>query len=131
MFKIIVFDLDQTLINETICQDTEEVLKKLKNAGYKLAIASYNKYAEWFCDRYNITNYFDIICAEIQKNKIKHFQKIINFYKLNNINFVDSDIIFFDDYQPNFITIQQKFNIKCHIVDKKTGIKIEDINWLL
>ena len=56
--EVIIFDLDKTLINETICKETETVLQKLKEQQYSLAIASYNAYAKWFCDRYNISKYF-------------------------------------------------------------------------
>jgi len=123
---VIIFDLDQTLINETICKDTLQVLQELKNHQYSLAIASYNKYAKWFCDRYDITKYFDMIEAKFDSTKIHHLKNIMEFYKVPS-----SKIAFFDDRQRNCNIAQNKLHIKSYKVNKHYGIRLNDIQWLL
>ena len=126
-YKIVVFDLDQTLVNETLCHDTENVLKILKKSGYHLSIASFNKHATWFCDRYNISQYFDLICCDVMRTKVNHINKILNYYNTNNIKCTEKEIVFFDDKKKNFVHL----GAKCCLVNKRTGIKLDDVSWLL
>jgi predicted phosphatase len=125
--KIIVFDLDQTLLsNGTIGNETEFILELLKQQQYSLAIASYNRYAKWFCDRYDISKYFDIICAEQTETKIPHMKTIMNFYHA-----LPSEMVFFDDKHKNCKTIQTELNIQTYKVDKCCGIRLCDVQCLL
>lgn len=128
--KLVIFDLDKTLINETLCDETEKVLQQLKEKKYMMAIASYNKYAKWFCDRYDISKFFDVICAKRDLNKASHIQSIINFYFTCGIKIQPYEIMFFDDKHSNCNFIQQ-FGIISHLVDKKHGIRLSDIKLLI
>lgn len=125
--EVIIFDLDKTLINETICKETETVLQKLKERQYSLAVASYNAYAKWFCDRYNISKYFDIICANPAETKISHIKSIMQFYNITDT----SKMVFFDDKYSNCHIIQSELQIPSIKVDKQCGIRLCDIMWLL
>ena len=124
--KVIIFDLDQTLINETICKETEDVLQKLHQQQYNMAIASYNSCAKWFCDRYDISQYFGIIQSKPGPNKIDHIKNIMHHYQIS-----PSEIVFFDDKSKNCTVIQQQLNITSFQVDKRCGIRLCDIKWLL
>jgi phosphoglycolate phosphatase-like HAD superfamily hydrolase len=124
--KVVIFDLDQTLINETICKETENVLQKLKENQYKMAIATYNSRAKWFCDRYGITQYFGVIQANPASNKIMHIKNIMNHYSV-----IPSEIVFFDDKIRNCQIIQKNLNISSFKVDKRCGIRMCDVEWLL
>jgi predicted phosphatase len=124
--KVIIFDLDQTLINETICKETENVLQKLHEQQYNMAIASYNLCAKWFCDRYDISQYFGIIHTGPGPTKISHIKNIMHHYHV-----IPSEIVFFDDKRKNCNIIQQNLNITSIQVDKHCGIRLCDITWLL
>jgi magnesium-dependent phosphatase-1 len=129
--KFIVFDFDQTLFNETLCPDVEEILKLLKTNGYYLSIASFNRCVDWFCDRYSIKEYFDIICGEMHDTKINHFKKITDFYKQKCLMYDNAEILFFDDCIDNFYNIKNDFNVKYYKVNEETGITLSDVQWLL
>ena len=75
--KLAIFDMDQTLVDETLYRGVEEILEHLKKNNYRMAIASYNPYARWLCERYSITHYFDIICGYYDpKGKTTHIDEI-------------------------------------------------------
>lgn len=121
-YKLVIFDCDQTLISETIFDDVFEILKQFQNSHINMAVASYNPYAKWLCDRYDITKYFDIICGYASNGKMKHIDEIKLYYRNRGINFNDSEIIFFDDDIKNFDAIKKLTNIKCIPVNPHKGI---------
>lgn len=93
-----------------------------------MAIASYNPYARWLCDRYNITKYFDIICGYDSDGKMKHMTEIKLYYQERGIDLDDQVIIFFDDDIENFDDIEKLTKIKCIQVNPNKGITKDMIN---
>lgn len=130
-FNLAIFDIDGTIIDETIFDDIFEILEKLKNNDVKMSIASYNPYAKFFCNRYDIEKYFDIICGYYTDCKIIHINEIKNFYKDKGIIFDDKEIIFFDDNITNINDISLQTNIKCVLVNSKIGVTKDMINLVL
>ena len=131
VYKSVIFDLDQTLRGETLFTDAEFVIKELAKNKINMAIASFNKYADWFCNRYDITKYFDIICGyHCNEGKVKHINEIKSFYKNKGISFNDDEIIFFDDDISNIKDIQKNTSITCIDVNPDTGIS-KDVIYLI
>jgi len=129
-YKIIVFDLDQTLIDGTIYKDVIDILDRLKKSGYLLSIASFNRCARILCDRYDITKYFDIICGYSDFDKISHFNTIVQYYKFRQVDFKHEEIIFFDDQYMNFVLLKPVFNVKCYLINPDVGLTLKDVEWL-
>lgn len=131
--KLAIFDMDQILFDETLYKGVENILEKLKQNNYKMAIASYNPYAEWLCDRYSITPYFDIICGHPPTSdlgKLVHIDEIFQYYKKNKISVSEQDTVFYDDNKQNIQEVGQNTKINCvHI--KEGGIKMIHIMKLL
>lgn len=121
--KVVIFDLDQTLINETICQETEIVLQTLKKHQISMSVASFNVHAKWFCDRYDISKYFDVITANFASDKISHITSIMNFYNITN----PLEIVFFDDKQKNCEIVQKILQIPSFKVNRHHGIRLCDV----
>lgn len=130
-YNLAIFDLDGTIFYETIFDDVIEILKQLYDNNIKMAIASYNPYAEFFCNRYDITKYFDIICGYTKENKMNHINEIKNHYKKGGIEFNDKEIIFFDDDATNINDIKKNTGIRCISVNSDIGITKEMIQLLL
>lgn len=112
--KLIIFDMDKTLFDETLYEDIPKILENLHKKRYRMAIASYNPFAKWLCDRYSITKYFDIICGYYShKGKMTHMREIFNFYKKRGYNVNPENTIFYDDDPNNINDIQNKTKITC------------------
>jgi predicted phosphatase len=124
-FKLAIFDFDNTIFYETINETIFEVIQEFQKKNIKLAIASYNPYVKWYCNRYNITKHFDIILGyHNPKNsgKNKHINEIRNYYMLRGLIFHDSEIIFFDDDIHNITDVRKQTNISCIHINPDTGI---------
>jgi hypothetical protein len=121
-YSLAIFDLDGTIFYETIFDDVFEILHQFKLNNIKMAIASYNPYAEFFCNRYDITKYFDIICGYTKNNKISHINEIKSYYKNKGTIFTDNEIIFFDDDMNNINDIKNNTNITCIPINPEKGI---------
>lgn len=123
-FKLVIFDLDQTLRGETLFDDAEYVIKELAKNDMRMAVASFNKYADWLCGRYGIDKHFDIICGYYdERGKITHINQIKEHYKSRNININDTDIIFFDDDEHNINNVRNNSDITCVKVDPSIGLQ--------
>lgn len=121
-YKLAVFDMDGTMFYETIFDDVFDIVKNFKRLNINMAVASYNPCAKWLCDRYDITQYFDIICGYDGDGKMKHMNEIQLHYHKKGINFDENEIIFFDDDIENFNDIQKLTKIRCVPVNPKRGI---------
>jgi hydroxymethylpyrimidine pyrophosphatase-like HAD family hydrolase len=123
--KLAIFDFDNTIFYETINETVFEVIQEFKKKKIKLAIASYNPYVKWFCDRYDITMYFDIILGYYNSEKSgknKHINEIRNYYIEYGLIFRDNEIIFFDDDIHNITDVKKQTNIICIHINPNTGI---------
>jgi magnesium-dependent phosphatase-1 len=117
MCQLAIFDMDQTLVDETLYHDVEDVLEHLKKNNIKMAIASYNPYAQWLCERYSITHNFDIICGyHNSKGKMMHIEEIKKYYFKKNKTIPEIEILFFDDDPNNINEIKKHTKIKCVLV---------------
>ena len=128
-YKLAIFDMDQTLFHETIYPNVKSILRTLKNANVRMAIASFNEHAKWLCDRYDISKYFDIIeegyCSGTQDvpGKMNHINNIKKYYTNTDQSMMESDMIFFDDDPQNILDIKENTFITCVKVDPSIGIK--------
>jgi hydroxymethylpyrimidine pyrophosphatase-like HAD family hydrolase len=125
--KLAIFDFDNTIFYETINKDIFEVISVYQKKNIKLAIASYNPYVKWFCNRYGITKHFDIILGyHNEKNgKNEHIKEIRNYYAECGLIFHDNEIIFFDDDTNNIDNVKKETNIICIPVNPNTGITLD------
>jgi predicted phosphatase len=130
-YNLVIFDLDGTIVYETIFDDVFEILHQFKLNNVKMAIASYNPYAEFFCNRYDITKYFDIICGYTKNDKIQHINEIKSHYKNKGTIFTDNEIIFFDDDIKNINDIKKNTNITCVKINTEKGITKDMINLVI
>jgi len=130
-FNLAIFDLDGTIFYETIFDDVFEILEKLKNSNVKMAIASYNPHAKFFCNRYDIEKYFDIICGYYTDCKISHINEIKSYYKNKGRIFDDKEIIFFDDDNTNISDISIQTKIKCISINPDIGVTKDIINLVI
>jgi predicted phosphatase len=121
-YKLVIFDMDQTLIDETLYLDAEYIIKHFNKFNINMSIASFNKHAQWFCDRYDISKYFDIICGYYNTGKLNHIKKIKEFYNANGYEIYDRDIIFFDDDIINISEVRNNSSITCVKINPKIGI---------
>jgi HAD superfamily phosphatase (TIGR01681 family) len=124
--KLAIFDFDNTIFHETINENIFEVIEEYKKKNIKLAIASYNPYVRWFCDRYEITKHFDIILGyHCNNGKNGHIKKILSYYKEHRLIFSDNEIIFFDDDITNIADVKKETNITCIHINPATGITLD------
>ena len=125
--KLVIFDLDQTLIDETLYSEAENIILKLSKQNINMSVASFNKHATWFCKRYSIDKYFDIICGYKSASKMEHITEIKRFYDSKGLFYLDKNIIFFDDDADNIKEVRTKSGIACVKVNPDTGLKKNDI----
>jgi phosphoglycolate phosphatase-like HAD superfamily hydrolase len=130
-YKLVIFDCDQTLVDQSIYKDVQDVVEKLSKLKIKMAIASYNPYAKWFCDRYDITKYFDIICGYNSVNKMKHMTEIKTHYEKKGFDIAEDEMIFFDDDINNFISIEKLTRIKCCYINPDNGVTNDIMNLII
>lgn len=131
--ELIIFDFDKTLRGETIFPQTYDILEYLIENNYKVSIASYNKYSDWFCIRYDIHKYVDFIEGYWANDKIKHINNIIKYYSTKyQLHYQEKNILFVDDTELNLYQVQKLMtNITCLKVDPDTGVQLSDIKRLL
>lgn len=124
--KVIIFDLDFTLIDEEFkpFPEVKSIIEKLSKK-YKLAIASYNSKAKYILERNDLLKYFDIIVSFIHFTKSIHFSTIRKHF---NIDY--SEISFFDDDNKN-IELAKSLGISSYLVNYQTGVRLEDIEKLI
>ena len=130
MVKLVIFDFDQTLFNETLNKDVPKIINLLQQNNIKMSIASYNPYVMWFCKRYDIDKYFDFIYGYRSFSKISHVNKIKMDYLEKNIYFSNKDILFIDDDAKNVHDISMLRGIES-IKVPKSGIAFSCLSSIL
>jgi HAD superfamily phosphatase (TIGR01681 family) len=150
--ELIIFDMDETLIDWTNAQlfpYIDVYLKALKEAGYKLAIASYNSLTEECLDEFHIKQYFDIIehqdlsrswfKQQLSAEKEGIYENVIwqgnvtesdNKEKmllniLTELNIPAEKTLFFDD-QKRFVAMAKSLGIKGYNVNN-SGLTLEKL----
>lgn len=118
MPKLYIFDLDATLWDgKKLYPDVDKILKKLKEEGHYIYIASYNLYAPKILKKLKIVKYFDGGPHGIGATKygmIKEIKEVLN----NKKRCYDS-IEFYDDLHDNIYEVSTKDSTirAVHIVD--------------
>jgi HAD superfamily phosphatase (TIGR01681 family) len=151
---LIIFDLDGTLINweeHNVFVGVHYILQSLKDAGYKLAIASYNQETKQCLLDLDINDYFDYVEYDKSSYLLLHEQlKAEKTFDLNLLwqrteNMDDkrtmleniltasktsaNKALFFDD-QKRFINTAEELGIKGHLVGKD-GVTVDLVNLAL
>lgn len=130
MQKVVVFDLDDTLIHEgfsesepRLCAETPKVLEYLLQKGHKLSIASHNHRALKILETIHLHDHFAVVCGYVPKcvTKNPHIEEILTALKAQK-----DSIVLFDDLQSN-ITAAKQYGVSAHLVNWKTGITFKDV----
>lgn len=116
--NLIVFDLDDTLIctrTKLFLYDVENLLIRLKNDGFKIALASYNPYADDVLKTKRLYHYFDFVEYEdwrfqdeldMKENMLRTILKKSN---------VEAQNILFIDDQIRFVEKAKMLGLKTHV----------------
>lgn len=107
--KIIIFDLDDTLINSKIKvpRQTYHMLNKLKKMNCIIGIISYNCLAKFVVNKvglYKYTNY--IYNGDLDRNKL--FERCIFNITLNE-NIKNYEVYYIDDRLDNLQIVKENF----------------------
>lgn len=126
MSRLFIFDLDDTLIHEGIpdfvlCEDTLEILQKIKLQGDIVALATHNQDAERIIGRLDIAKYISHVDSVYDAScKVTNIRRIIARYPDAR------DPIFYDDLSENVEAVQRRIGIRARKVSWRTGITIHD-----
>ena len=131
MNTIIIFDLDDTLVNckMKIPRQTYHMLNKFKKLNYFIGIISYNWMVQLVVNETNLYKYTSHIFCENTNRDIlfeKCINQIINDYQLVNIN----KIYYIDDRLDNLETVKKK-NINVIIYHCYDMYKLYQFKYLL
>lgn len=108
--ELIIFDLDQTLVDwfggePHLFPDVPNILESLSIYGYKIALASYNRWAEHYLEKFGLIHYFDIIAIDIQNTFDKlDYKKDLLEKILKHFNISPEKALFYDDQKKNIVT---------------------------
>lgn len=127
-YKLIIFDLDDTLISvntNKLYNDVEYILNYLKDNRYKIALASYNSYAHEKLRSKNIYEYFDIVKCEDWRIKYDKKDRMLN--EIVDLIDVDAKEVLFVDDNNEIVEWAKCKNFNVCKVDPKKGINIIEI----
>lgn len=128
MNKIIIFDLDFTLVNckMKIPRQTYHMLNKFKKLNYFIGIITYNCMVELVAKETNLYKYSNHIFYKNTDRDIlfnKCVEKILYDYQLNNVN----KIYYIDDSIDNLHIVKEKYNnvitYHCYDINKLYKLK--------
>mgnify|MGYP001021963569 CR=1 FL=1 len=120
--KCVMWDLDGTLFEETLLDDAETILSCLKSLGINQSLLTLNPYAQFYCQRYGLNQYFDKICSgPVDDHKLAYTKEILDFYRSIGILLKEEECLFIDDDPENIKTISNQTKIKC--LQVSSGIK--------
>ena len=111
MVKIIIFDLDDTLVNSKmkIPRQTYHMLNKFKKLGYIIGIITYNCLVNLVaneCNLYKYTSY--LFYGDLDRNAL--FKKCINKILLENPSSSNFPIYYIDDCYNNLKIVQKYYD---------------------
>ena len=109
--KLVVFDLDNTLINEgfsdtepILCDDTLKILEYLKSKPVKIVLATHNYSVSYIIDKLGIDNYFDLVLAyHDYTNKASHLWNTVTKFDVQS-----HEIVFYDDLAENIRAVRMQ-----------------------
>jgi putative hydrolase of the HAD superfamily len=108
--QLIIFDLDQTLVDwfggePHLFPDVPNILESLSKYGYKIVLASYNRWAEHYLEKLGVSHYFDMIAIDILNTFDKlDYKKDLLEKILKHFNISPEKALFFDDQKKNVHT---------------------------
>ena len=132
-FKVVIFDLDDTLIHEgfsaentPLCKDTLKVLDYLKHREYKLAIASHNDNSLLYLQSVKICHYFDFVSGEdhynnLKPSKIANLSAVLDYFDVKSGN-----CYYFDDVEAHVLEAKE-LGMNAYSVDWMVGISYEQV----
>ena len=127
--KLIIFDLDDTLIDGSVCDklfvDTLKVLGFLKDRGCKMIIASHNHDADWYLRKNNISHFFDEIKVCSSDNKVPEVEATIKEQKVRK-----EETLFVDDLEE-IVTDVRKAGVPSLLVNYEIGVTLVQIQKIL
>jgi FMN phosphatase YigB (HAD superfamily) len=109
MNTIIIFDLDDTLINGkmNIPRQTYHMLNKFRNLHYFIGIISYNYLAPLVIKKSNLNRYTQhIVCGDLDRDVLFEQCLTNNIIKYNNL-FTKNNIYYIDDRVDNLDIIKK------------------------
>eukprot|EP00294_Goniomonas_avonlea_P013602 CAMPEP_0114560698 /NCGR_PEP_ID=MMETSP0114-20121206/11596_1 /TAXON_ID=31324 /ORGANISM="Goniomonas sp, Strain m" /LENGTH=365 /DNA_ID=CAMNT_0001746257 /DNA_START=81 /DNA_END=1178 /DNA_ORIENTATION=+ len=111
--SLYVFDLDDTLTrNGVMTQTTRDCLRELRDAGARMAIASFNACAVEILQENGVESYFDVIVCGWSPvvRKTEHIAKIVSVLGWEQ-SFDGPRLYFFDDLLENVSDVRQVYNL--------------------
>lgn len=128
--RLVIFDLDQTLVDwiggeAHLFPCVRNILESLASNGFKIALATYNRWAEHFLTKLGVVSFFDMIETDIVNTLDKLDYKATMLQNiLENFQIPPEKVLFFDDQKRNLETAT-RIGIHGVYVDY-TGITEED-----
>lgn len=127
--EVVVFDLDYTLScpnTERLYTGVRRLLDKLRENNIKIALASYNAYADEVLMSNNVLHYFSYIAFENWKmqSKLDMKERMLKEI-LKHLNCSPSKVLFVDDQRPNIKTAI-KLGIKTLHIPKEKLVETFD-----
>ena len=135
MNKLIILDLDDTLIHEgfdienaIMCEETLPVLEYLKLKKYIIALASHNHDGSSYLEVTGLHNYFNKVDCKYEINinnqpsKINQIIRLISFFGIDVNN-----IYYYDDVEFHVNEARQLGIEHAYLVDYRKGIQYKDI----
>lgn len=135
--KLVIFDLDNTLV-EYICgfpvvlPETRYILDTVKAAGYKMALATYNKKPMWVLEKCGLEDIFDYVGVEfITEPLLVDYKRDLLRRVMEHFEVSADQVVFYDDQRCN-IDVAKALGIKDSIlVSYTSGITQQNVDFLL
>lgn len=108
--ELVIFDLDQTLIEwhfgePHLFPDVDIILRSLYASNCKMAVATYNTWAEHYLKKMGLDHYFDMIGIDILTTFDRlDYKKDLLSKILTELNVAPEKTLFFDDQMKNVRT---------------------------
>lgn len=135
MYKLFIFDLDDTLIHEgfedddpILCDDTLQIFDLLESLGIKIAIATFNENGKNILR--NAKLYDRILHIEDFEDFEDKFTHVSNIMK-RHPEISNEEVCYVDDDQINVKCIRLMFGMKTIYADYCRGVKLEEIRDVL
>lgn len=128
-YKAVMFDLDDTLIQETysvtgpvLCKDTLAILDYLEDQSVKIILATHNYSADEILEKLDIAWHFDLVLAYYDySDKASHLRKALQEFDLK-----PSEVVFYDDMAENTRSVRTQ-GADSVLVSQRTGVTLDQV----
>lgn len=130
-FKVVVFDLDDTLIRgdacNKVCPESKVVIESLLASGFKLGIASHNSDAAWYLRRNSLDHFFEHVESFHTRlmSKLEHVNRLAI-----AMNVKKEECVMFDD-EPEIVQELTRNGVRGVLVNHLSGVTLADIGFLV